>query len=234
MKDVSTTTTAARQVPGRRTTVALKIVMAVTGVIFLLFVLAHMYGNLKALGGQAAFDDYAHHLRVLGEPMLPYSGFLWVMRITLILSLVLHVWSATVLARRNRGARSQKYVMKKSVVSTLSSRTMMWGGLALLLFIVFHLLQFTTLTIEVGGSFDSPYDRLVAAFETWWLLAIYVVAMIALGMHLRHGAWSAVQTLGWSSRSRQPAIKAAALAVALLIVIGFLVPPLAIAFGLIN
>ncbi|WP_251838603.1 succinate dehydrogenase cytochrome b subunit [Oceanitalea stevensii] len=230
---MSTTHTAARQVKGRRTSVALKLVMAVTGVIFLLFVLAHMYGNLKALSGQQAFDDYAHHLRVLGEPMLPESGFLWVMRLGLIVSLVLHVWSATVLTRRKRAARTQKYVMKKSVSSSLSSRTMMWGGLALLLFIVFHILQFTTLTIEVGGSFDSPYDRLVAAFETWWLVAIYVVAMIALGMHLRHGIFSAVQTLGWSNRTRQPKIKAAALAVAILVVVGFLVPPLAIAFGLV-
>lgn len=233
MKDVSTTTTAARQLPGRRTTVALKIVMAVTGIIFLLFVLAHMYGNLKALSGQQAFDDYAHHLRVLGEPMLPYSGFLWVMRIGLIVSLVLHVWAAVVLARRNRGARHQKYVMKKNVTSTLSSRTMMWGGLALLLFIIFHILQFTTLTIEVGGSFDSPHERFVAAFEVWWLVALYVVAMVALGMHLRHGLWSSVQTLGWSSRTRQPVIKAVALAVALVIVVGFLVPPLAIAFGIV-
>ena len=83
--------------------------------------------------------------------------------------------------------------MKKNVTSTLSSRTMMWGGLALLLFIIFHILQFTTLTIEVGGSFDSPHERLVAAFETWWLVAIYVVAMIALGMHLvlgtQRSAW---------------------------------------------
>ena len=230
---VSTTTSAARQVKGLRTTVALKIVMAVTGIIFLLFVLAHMYGNLKALSGQEAFDDYAHHLRVLGEPMLPYSGFLWVMRIVLVVSLVLHVWSAARLTRRKRGARTQKYTVKKAVASTLSSRTMMWGGIALLLFVVFHILQFTTLTIEVGGSFDSPHERFVAAFEVWWLLAIYVVAMVALGMHLRHGVWSAVQTLGWSNRRRQPAIKAAALAVAL-VVVGFLLPPFAVALGIVN
>lgn len=230
---MSTTQTAARQVKGRRTTVTLKIVMAVTGVIFLLFVLAHMYGNLKALSGQQAYDDYAHHLRVLGEPMLPHEGFLWIMRIGLIVSLVLHVWAAATLVRRKRGARTQKYVVKKNVASTLSSRTMMWGGLALLLFVVFHILQFTTLTIEVGGSFDSPHQRFVAAFEVWWLVAIYVVAMVALGMHLRHGIWSAVQTLGWSNRTRQPAIKATALVIALIVVVGFLVPPLAIAFGIV-
>ena len=230
---MSTTQTAARQVKGRRTSVALKIVMAATGVLFLLFVLAHMYGNLKALSGQEAFDGYAHHLRVLGEPMLPYEGFLWIMRVGLIVSLVLHVLAAAQLTRRNRAARTQKYAVKKSVASTLSSRTMMWGGLTILLFLVFHILQFTTLTIEVGGSYDSPYERLVAAFEVWWLVAIYVVAMIALGMHLRHGIWSAVQTLGWSNRNRQAALKATALAVSLVIVVGFLLPPLAIAFGIV-
>lgn len=208
--------------------------MAVTGIIFLLFLLAHMYGNLKAFSGQQAFDDYAHHLRVLGEPMLPNSGFLWVMRVGLIVSLVLHVWSSALLVRRKRAARSQKYVVKKSIASSLSSRTMMWGGLALLLFIIFHILQFTTLTIQVTGSHDSPYERLVADFGVWWVVAVYVLAMIALGMHLRHGIWSAVQTLGWSNRTRQPMIKAAALVVALVVVVGFLATPLAIAFGIIN
>src|SRR5690625_376343 len=192
---VSTTTSAARQVKGLRTTVALKIVMAVTGIIFLLFVLAHMYGNLKALSGQEAFDDYAHHLRVLGEPMLPYSGFLWVMRIVLVVSLVLHVWSAARLTRRKRGARTQKYTVKQAVAPTLSAGRVLWGAIALLLCVLAPLLQFRTLTIEVGGSFGRPRERFVAAFEVWWLLASSVVAMVAPGMHLRHGVWSAVQTL---------------------------------------
>ncbi|MEE6280565.1 succinate dehydrogenase cytochrome b subunit [Georgenia sp. MJ170] len=231
---MSTTKTAARQVAGRRTTVALKLVMAATGIIFLLFILAHMYGNLMALGGQQAFDDYAHHLRELGQPMLPYEGFLWIMRVGLVVSLVLHVWAAVSLARRARGARSQRYTVKKAVGSTLSSRTMRWGGLTILLFVIFHIMQFTTLTIEVGGSFDSPYDRVVAGFSVWWVVAIYVVAMLALGMHLRHGIWSAVQTLGWSNRKREPALRATSLVIALVVVVGFLAPPLAIAFGFIN
>lgn len=231
---MSTTLTAKRQLVGRRTTVALKIVMAGTGIIFLLFVLAHMYGNLMALGGQQVFDDYAHHLREIGEPMLPYSGFLWIMRVVLLVSLVLHVAAAIALTRQARGARSQRYTMKKAVGSTLSSRTMRWGGVALFAFIVFHLLQFTTLTIEVGGSFDSPYERVVAGFSAWYIVLIYVVAMIALGMHLRHGIWSSIQTLGWSSRTREPALRATALVIALVVVVGFLAPPLAIAVGIIN
>ena len=228
------TTRAPQARTAARTSVAAKILMAVTGVIFVGFVLVHMYGNLKVFAGQAAFDDYAHHLRTLGEPFLPHSGFLWIMRAVLLVALVGHVWAAVVLWRRAHQARRTRYVKFAPVQATWSSRTMRWGGLAVLLFIVFHLLQFTTVTIEVGGSFTSPYDRVVAAFETWYITAVYTAAMVALGMHLRHGIWSVVQTLGWSTHARQPAIKAAALVIALAIVIGFLLPPLTIFVGLLS
>jgi succinate dehydrogenase / fumarate reductase cytochrome b subunit len=228
------TTSAATALAGRRTTVALKLVMAVSGLLFLAFVLAHMYGNLKMFAGQEGFDGYAEHLREMGEPILPYGGFLWIMRVGLVVALVAHVWAAVVLWRRAGRARGTKYVKKKAVTATLSSRTMRWGGVALLAFIVFHLLQFTTHTVEVGGSFDSPYDRMVAAFSQWWLLLVYVVAMVALGMHLRHGIWSAVQTLGWSTRSREGLVKKSAVAVAVVVVVGFLAPPLAVFLGIIG
>lgn len=229
---MTTTVRVARMRAARRTSVGLKVLMAVTGALFLLYVVAHMYGNLKVFAGQSAFDDYAHHLRVLGEPLLPYSGFLWLIRVILLVSLVLHVWAAVALWSRAHQARGTRYVKFKPVQATWSSRTMRWGGIALLLFIVFHLLQFTTVTIEVGGSFESPYDRVVAAFSTWYVLMIYVASMVALGMHLRHGIWSAVQTLGWATREREPAIKLSALVIALVVVVGFLFPPFAIFLGL--
>ncbi len=216
----------------RRTSVGMKVIMAITGGLFLLYVFAHMYGNLKMFAGQAAFDEYAHHLRVLGEPLLPYSGFLWIIRSILVVSLVLHVWAAVVLWKQAYEARTTRYVKFKPVQATWSSRTMRWGGTALLLFVVFHLLQFTTVTFEIGGSFDSPYDRVVAAFETWYIVAIYALAIVALGMHLRHGIWSGVQTLGWSTHSRQPTLKRIALGIALIVVVGFLAPPFAILLGL--
>lgn len=225
---------AARGPTTGRNSVGLKLVMAVTGVLFVLYVAAHMYGNLKVFSGQVAFDDYAHHLRVLGEPLLPHAGFLWLLRVGLLVALVLHVWAATSLWRRARGARSTRYVKFRPVQATWSSRTMRWGGIALLLFVVFHLLQFTTMTIEIGGSFDSPYDRVVAAFSTWYVVVVYVLAMVALGMHLRHGVWSSVQTLGWSTRRREPVVKAVALGVAVVIVAGFLAPPLAIFLGMLD
>ena len=117
MTDVSTTTlvSGARST---RTTIAWKMLMAVTGVVFLLFVLLHMYGNLKAFTGHDAYNDYAEHLRTLGEPMLPYSGFLWVLRIVLIVALVLHVWAAVMLTLRVRRARTVRYRVKKNLAST--------------------------------------------------------------------------------------------------------------------
>ncbi len=211
----------------------MKMVMAVTGALFVFYVLMHMYGNLKMFGGQAAFDEYAQHLRVLGEPILPYSGFLWVFRVVLLVSLVAHAYSAFYLWSRAQGARSTKYQVRKAAAATISSKFMRWGGVALLFFIIFHLLQFTTNTIRVGGDFGSPYQRVVAGFQVWWVVLIYVIAMTALGMHLRHGVWSASQTLGWTgtARSRRTA-NAVAVTIAAVVVVGFLLPPFSVLFGL--
>jgi succinate dehydrogenase / fumarate reductase cytochrome b subunit len=186
-----------------RSTIALKMLMAVTGIVFILFVLAHMYGNLKAFSGHDAYNEYAEHLRTIGEPMLPREGLLWLLRAGLVVSLVIHVACAVVLWRRAGRARTTKYVMKKNTASTFSSHWMRWGGVTLLLFVVWHLLNFTIGKVNVqGGPTDDPYELLVDSFETWWLTVIYLVAMVALAMHLRHGVWSAAQTLGLTNNSR--------------------------------
>ena len=210
--------------------------MAVSGLYFVLFVLMHMYGNLKILAGHEQFDTYAHHLRVLGEPMLPYSGFLWIFRITLLIALAAHVYSAITLWGRANRARQQKYLVKDAMHTAVSSRTMRWGGIALLLFIVFHLLQFTFRSFYVGTEpVDSPAAMVVAAFQTPWLTIIYLLAMIALGLHLHHGVWSACQTLGLTNTAKARGMaKMAAAVIAGLVVIGFLIPPLAIQFGMIK
>jgi succinate dehydrogenase / fumarate reductase, cytochrome b subunit len=222
-------------VTARRTTIAMKLVMAVSGALFVFYVIAHMYGNLKVFGGQQAFDDYSEHLRSLGEPILPYSGFLWVMRLLLIVALIVHVYAAFYLWSRAQGARNARYAVKKAAAATVSSRFMRWGGVALLLFLVFHLLQFTTNTIRANGDFPSPYQRVVAGFQVWWVVLLYVAAMVALGMHLRHGIWSAAQTLGWTSSARaRNSANALAILVAVVVVVGFLVPPLSILFGFVK
>jgi succinate dehydrogenase / fumarate reductase, cytochrome b subunit len=219
-----------------RSTIALKMLMAVSGLLFVLYVLAHMYGNLKAFSGHDAFNEYAHHLRTLGEPMLPYSGFLWINRAVLLLSLVVHVYCAATLWRRKNHARTTKYVVKKSNHSTLSSHWMRWGGITLLLFIVWHLLNFTIGKVNVqGGPTDDPYDLLVDSFDTWWLTVIYLVAMAALAMHIRHGVWSAAQTLGLTNNVRARR-NANVLGVLLATVIagGFSLVPLFTLFGVID
>ncbi|WP_344008392.1 succinate dehydrogenase cytochrome b subunit [Nocardioides lentus] len=218
-----------------RSTIALKLLMAVTGLIFIGYVLAHMYGNLKAFSGQAAFDEYAEHLRTIGEPLLPYAGLLWIIRIVLILALVGHVYAAYTLWARSAKARTTKYTYTKRVNSTWSSKTMRWGGTALLLFIVFHILHFTLRVVTPGSNSDSPYERLVGSFEIWWVAAIYLVAMAALAMHLRHGTWSAAQTLGLtnSAAARRNANLAGYL-VAVVVAGGYSLIPIGVLTGLIS
>jgi succinate dehydrogenase / fumarate reductase cytochrome b subunit len=197
------TTTLVRGARASRSTITLKLLMAASGILFILFVLAHMYGNLKAFSGHDAYNDYAAHLRVMGEPMVPREGFLWILRSALIVSLFVHIGAAAALWRRARKARTTKYVMKKNIASSLSSRTMRWGGLTLLLFIIWHLVNFTIGKVNVsGGSTDDPYNLLVDTFDTWWMTLIYLAAMLTLAMHLHHGVWSSAQTLGLTNNDR--------------------------------
>jgi succinate dehydrogenase / fumarate reductase cytochrome b subunit len=219
-----------------RNTIALKMLMAVSGIIFIGFVLAHMYGNLKAFGGHDAFNDYAHHLRVLGEPMLPREGALWLIRVGLIVALVVHVACAFALWRRAGRARTTKYVVKKNTSSTLSSHWMRWGGVALLIFIVWHLINFTIGKVNPqGGQTDDPYNLMVDTFDLWWMTLIYLAAMVALGMHLRHGVWSAAQTLGLTNneRARRNA-NAIGYGLAVLIAGGFSLVPIFVLAGVIE
>lgn len=210
--------------------------MAATGIVFILFVLAHMYGNLKAFSGHDAFNEYAEHLRTIGEPMLPHSGLLWILRAGLIVSLVIHVACAVVLWRRAVRARSTRYIVKKNLASTFSSRWMRWGGVALLLFVVWHLINFSIGKVNVsGGSTDDPYDLIVDSFDTWWLTLIYLAAMAALAMHLRHGVWSAAQTLGLTNNARaRRNANVLGVLVAVVIAGGFSLVPIFILFGVIS
>lgn len=225
------------QVTGRRTTVFMKLVMALSGALFVIYVLAHMYGNLKIFAGVEAFDDYALHLRTMLTPILPFGGFLWLFRAALVVALVAHAYSAFYLWSKARGARTNRYVAKEAAKVTLRSRTMRWGGVALLAFLVWHLLQFTWAKFNVGtlGAGDSAGMLVISSFQVWWVVLIYAVAMVALGMHLWHGVWSAAQTLGWttSARARRTA-KATATTIALVTAVGFIAPPLAILFGIVK
>ena len=217
-------------------TIALKLLMALSGLVFIGFVLLHMYGNLKAFAGHDAYNEYAHHLRTLGEPMLPHEGALWIIRVVLLGSLVVHVYAAFTLWRRSRNARTVKYVVKKHTGAIPASRMMRFGGVALLLFLVWHLLNFTVGKVNVsGGATNDPYNLLVDSFDVWWLTLIYLAAMAMLGAHLHHGFWSAFQTLGWTGTARARSLaKAVGFTLALIISIGFSLVPLAVLAGIIE
>jgi succinate dehydrogenase / fumarate reductase cytochrome b subunit len=213
--------------------------MAISGLILVLYLLAHMYGNLKIFSGQAAFDDYSHHLRELGEPLLPHTGALWIIRVVLLLAVVVHAYSAFKLwARANKargGAkRYQTSHNKRGVQRSYASFTMRWGGVIVILFVVYHLLHLTWNTISPGGASDSPYERVVNGFEVWWVVLSYTVALIAVGLHLRHGLFSATQTLGYNTARKQRNLNLVAIAVALVVTVGFLIPPFSVLFGLVD
>ncbi|MCG7321593.1 succinate dehydrogenase cytochrome b subunit [Arsenicicoccus bolidensis] len=223
----------------------MKVIMAISGLYLVFFVLFHMYGNLKLFAGQAAFDEYAHHLRTMFMPILPHSGFLWIFRLTLLVAVVAHVWAAIQLTGRAHAARKDRYAVKRTVRATLASRTMRWGGVALVVFIVWHLLHFTIAKINVNsgyseadlmvGGHESPFLLTFAAFSTWWMTLLYLLAMVALGMHLRHGIYSSIQTLGGTNTKRaNRTANLVSIALALVIAVGFVVPPLAIVLGIIG
>ena len=233
----TTLTTSQRAV---RSTVALKALMAVSGIILILYLLAHMYGNLKVFAGQAAFDGYAHHLRTIGEPILPHTGLLWIIRVVLLVAVVGHIYAAFSLWRRNHRARggAKRYHSARAargVQRSYSSFTLRWGGIVIALFVVFHLLHFTWNTIHPGGASASPYQRVVNGFGVWWVVLSYLVAMLAVGFHLRHGTWSALTTLGANtSAAARRRLNVIAYAVAGVVTVGFLLPPFAILFGLVG
>jgi succinate dehydrogenase / fumarate reductase cytochrome b subunit len=157
-------------------------------------------------------------------------------RLVLITAVILHVIAAYQLTMQNRAARPSGYVNRKPQVSTIASRTMRWGGVLLLVFIVLHIMHFTTGTWEPAGAFSETdvYSNLVTSFRIWWVTLFYVISMIALGLHLYHGAWSSVRSLGISQPSKEPLHRTIALGVAVIVWLGFTAVPVAIFAGLIG
>jgi succinate dehydrogenase / fumarate reductase, cytochrome b subunit len=210
-----------------------KVVMAVSGIVMLLYLIAHVVGNLKVFAGRESFNSYSEWIRTVGEPAVPNQTVLTIVRIVLIVAVVAHFWAAVSLWRQAKRARPQAYVTKKAVAQSYASRTMRWGGVIVLLFIVWHILDLTTGTVNPDGD-ASPYDRLVASFSNPFSTAFYVLALVLLGMHLRHGIWSATQTLGQSNKRRERTVNAFAIAFSTALIAGFLLVPFSVLFGLVD
>ncbi len=211
-----------------------KTVMAVSGLIMLAYLVVHMLGNLKIFFGSDEFNDYAHRLRTLGEPFLHYEWALWIIRVVLVAAVGAHAVCAYQLSRRDIRARPTKYVHRKPRAS-YATRTMRWGGIILGLFIVWHILDLTTGTVHPNGFQPGhPYQNVIDTFSTWYGNVIYLVATLALGLHVRHGFWSAAQTLGVGSRARDRALKTVANVLALVLTVGFVSVPVAVMTGVVS
>jgi succinate dehydrogenase / fumarate reductase, cytochrome b subunit len=228
----------AASIPIQSTSIGRKLLMATSSVILFLYVVLHLVGNLKIFFGPDPFNDYAAWLRVAGSPLFPNEGVLWIARVVLLAALFVHVGAYVQLWRQKRRARTTGYRTFDPQVFNWMSRTMMWGGIAILLFVIFHILHLTTGHIQpdpaAGFQRHDPYENIIAGFSLWWVSGIYVVGVIALGMHLYHGLWSAMQTFGMSNARynlyRRPAVGA----ITLLIVIGYLAIPLGVMMGAVR
>ncbi|MEU4210559.1 succinate dehydrogenase cytochrome b subunit [Streptomyces sp. NPDC026206] len=216
-----------------RSTVGKKAVMAVTGLIMLAYLVAHMMGNLKVFFGAGEFNHYGHWIRTVGEPFLHREWFLWTARAVMSASVVLHGVAAYQLSRRDITARPAKYAHKRQRAS-YATRTMRWGGVILGLFIVWHILDLTTLTVNPNAQQGRPYENLVASFDRWYVSAFYIAAMLALGLHIRHGFWSAAQTLGVGSPRREQVLRLLADGLALALTCGFIAIPVGVLTGVVS
>jgi succinate dehydrogenase / fumarate reductase cytochrome b subunit len=222
--------------PKRASSVALKMLMAGTGILLVLFLFAHMAGNLKIFVGAAAFDHYAHWLRELGTPLLPRTWYLWLQRGGLTLAVLGHIFAAVVLARRARAARPVRYAHRPKVQGSYAARTMRWGGVIIVLFVIFHILDLTTGTVNPVGDREHPYANVVADFAPgrWYVTLFYALAIVAVGLHLRHGIFSALRTLGQQTQRGERIARAAALVLAVVLVVGYLSVPFAVLTGLVQ
>jgi succinate dehydrogenase / fumarate reductase, cytochrome b subunit len=224
------------EAPGRgagllRSTVGRKQLMAVTGVLWFLFVFLHMVGNLKFFFGPATFDHYSHWLRTLFTPLLPHGWYLWLQRGGLTVALLLHMWAATSLTLQSRKARPVRYAKTANVQATYASRTMRWGGVIILLFIVYHVLDLSMGPANPGFVRGEVFRNTVASLEQWPVAAVYILAVGAVSMHVFHGVWSALQTLGANRPNYDLLFRRVSQMVALLIFAGFASLPIAILAG---
>jgi succinate dehydrogenase / fumarate reductase cytochrome b subunit len=207
--------------------------MAITGILLVLFLFVHMAGNLKIFFGGSTFDHYAHWLRTLGTPLLPTDWYLWIQRSVLTVAVLGHIAAATVLARRARQARPVRYVHRPKVQGSYAARTMRWGGVIILLFVIYHILDLTTGTLNPNGEPGHPYANVVADFAPgrWYVTLFYTLAIVAVGFHLRHGLFSAVRTLGQQTARGERIARATALALSVILVVGYLSVPFAVLTG---
>jgi succinate dehydrogenase / fumarate reductase, cytochrome b subunit len=218
-----------------------KVIVALTGIVLVLFLAGHMTGNLLVFAGREAFNDYAEFL----HHSLHGAG-IWIARIGLLVALVLHIAATIALTRQNRAARIP-YQFPNTIQASKSSRIMIWTGLTILFFVIYHLLHFT---IHAGNTYDSYVDpvhlaatglsrpdawkMVVDGFSVWYVSLFYLIAMTVLCSHLGHGVASIFQTLGINSKKSRGLIETFSWGYTAIIWLGFVSIPVAVFFGLVK
>lgn len=214
-----------------------KYVVAITGAILVGYVVLHMIGNLNTFAGpgdgDARIDRYAHWIREFGQPLLPYEFIVWALRVVLLGAFVLHIYTVFQLRAGSRRARGP-YPARR-IGRSFSSATMIVTGSLLLFFIVFHILQFTTLTIDVTPLQEGAvYANLYEAFQKWYFVVLYVLGVGALGFHLQHAVWSMFQSLGLDRADRNKGLRRLSTTLAVVISLGFVAVPISIITGVLS
>ncbi len=206
------------------TTIGKKLIVAVTGLGWIGFVVGHMVGNLKIFLGPKHLDEYGDFLRTVGEPIFPRSVVLWIFRIGLIAMFVAHVGLTFKLSLQNRASRKDRYATTKTIQASWASKSMRWGGITLFAFIFAHLAHFTwgifgSWAFGGNASFTrgDPYGNVTNAFYHQPVFAIlYIIPMVFLGLHMYHGVWSTMQTLGINRKRFDKGIRAVATGIAVI------------------
>ena len=215
-------------------TIGKKAIVAVSGLIMVAFLLLHMLGNLKIFFGPTDFDDYAHFLRRIGEPVLHGAWYLWIQRAVLVVALVLHVVGSAQLSLRDLRARPVKYSGGQAFRATVTTRYMRTGGIVLGLFIIWHLLNLSAGADIKGWDEAHPYANIVQDFSVWYENVIYIAAMVFLGLHIHHGFESSTRSLGFHRPKRAKTIRATGDVLAVAISVGFIAVPVAVMTGLVS
>lgn len=210
-----------------RTTVGKKVVMALSGAVLLVFVITHLAGNLQIFLGAEKLNRYALFLRGIPE-------LLWLARVGLLVALVVHVIASVQLVLANRRARPTRYAVKRDIETNYAARTMAISGPLILLYVIYHLAMFTFLVTGPGYSHSDVYRNVVLAFQLPLISGIYIAAMLLLGLHLYHGVWSMLHTLGISNPHYRRLRRGLAPVIAIAITAGYISIPLAVLAGVVQ
>jgi succinate dehydrogenase / fumarate reductase, cytochrome b subunit len=230
-----TTVSAGTAPPGlTRSLVGKKVVMAATGGILFVFVVAHLLGNLKVFQGPEHFNAYAEGLRTVGAPFFGRGWVLWIVRSVLLVSVFAHIWAAVGVTRASWRARPVAYRRLDRVETTYAARTMRWGGVIIVVYVIYHLLDLTFGRVNPSFVRGDVYHNLVASFQRWPVSLGYIVAVLVVGLHCYHGLWSALQTLGLNRPPTSAWRRGVAGAVAAAITAGYIAIPLAVLGGVVR